>query len=78
MSAHLSRFQTKLKRIGSLAFCCAFIRAPSSRPHQSSADMSQLVKASIDAVVLIVVSDASGKPLLEGSGFLVCRWTDCD
>jgi hypothetical protein len=33
--------------------------------------MSQLVKASIDAVVLIVVSDANGKPVLEGSGFLV-------
>jgi S1-C subfamily serine protease len=33
--------------------------------------MSDLVKSSIDAVVLIVVSDANGKPVLEGSGFLV-------
>jgi len=33
--------------------------------------MSQLVKSSIDAVVLIVVNDASGKLVLEGSGFLV-------
>jgi hypothetical protein len=33
--------------------------------------MSEIVKSSIDAVVLIVVSDASGKPSLEGSGFLI-------
>jgi len=33
--------------------------------------MSGVVKSSIDAVVLIVVSDASGKPVAEGSGFLV-------
>jgi hypothetical protein len=33
--------------------------------------MSGLVKSSIDAVVLIVVNDASGKAILEGSGFLV-------
>lgn len=33
--------------------------------------MSQLVKSSIDAVVLIVVKDADGKPVVEGSGFLV-------
>lgn len=37
----------------------------------SSGDMSDLVKSSIDAVVLIVVNDANGKPVLEGSGFLV-------
>lgn len=36
-----------------------------------SGDMSELVKSSIDAVVLIVVSDASGKPIIEASGFLV-------
>jgi hypothetical protein len=33
--------------------------------------MSQLVKSSIDAVVFIVVSDATGKPVAQGSGFLI-------
>jgi hypothetical protein len=70
MSVQPRRFQTKLKRLGCLAVCSTFILIPSGSP-QSSADMSQLVKASIDAVVLIVVSDANGKPVLEGSGFLV-------
>ena len=70
MSVQLRRFQTNLKRLGCLAVCLTFILIPSGSP-QSSADMSQLVKASIDAVVLIVVSDANGKPVLEGSGFLV-------
>src|SRR6266849_5670932 len=45
--------------------------APTALAQQTSGDMSQLVKSSIDAVVLIVVSDASGKLVLEGSGFLV-------
>ena len=44
---------------------------PSAPAQQSSGDLSQLVKSSIDAVVLIVVNDASGKMVLEGSGFLV-------
>jgi hypothetical protein len=45
---------------------------PDSLAQQSSSgDMSGLVKSSIDAVVLIVVNDATGKPVLEGSGFLV-------
>ena len=47
------------------------ISMPGVLAQQSSGDMSQLVKSSIDAVVLIVVNDASGKPVLEGSGFLV-------
>src|SRR6266513_2579165 len=38
---------------------------------QTFGDLSQLVKSSIDAVVLIVVNDAAGKQVLEGSGFLV-------
>jgi hypothetical protein len=44
---------------------------PTALAQQTSGDMSQLVKSSIDAVVLIVVNDANGKPVLEGSGFLV-------
>ncbi len=71
MSAQLQRFLTTLKRLGCLAVSSAFMAIPRTFPNQSSTDMSQLVKSSIDAVVLIVVSDASGKPVLEGSGFLV-------
>jgi len=41
------------------------------KTYAQSGDMSELVKSSIDAVVLIVVSDANGKAILEGSGFLV-------
>jgi hypothetical protein len=71
MSARLRRFQTKLRRVTCLTVCSAFLAIPNEFPNQSSADMSQLVKASIDAVVLIVVSDTNGKPVFEGSGFLV-------
>jgi len=39
--------------------------------YSQSGDMSSLVKSSIDAVVLVVVSDATGKAVAEGSGFLV-------
>ncbi len=39
--------------------------------YAQSGDMSELVKSSIDAVVLIAVNDANGKLVLEGSGFLV-------
>lgn len=46
-----------------LALCCMAQQPPG--------DMSQLVKSTIDAVVLIVVNDATGKPVREGSGFLV-------
>src|SRR6267378_725166 len=47
------------------------LAVPRGLAQQSSGDLSQLVKSSIDAVVLIVVNDASGKLVLEGSGFLV-------
>jgi len=36
-----------------------------------SPDLSKLVQSSTDAVVLIVVSDANGKAVADGSGFLV-------
>jgi len=53
-------------------FCLTALSAHSRPSQQSSAgDMSGLVKSSIDSVVLIVVNDAEGKPVLEGSGFLV-------
>jgi hypothetical protein len=53
-----------------LSFVIA-LSTPIAAAQQPSGDMSQLVKSSIDAVVLIVVIDASGKLVLEGSGFLV-------
>jgi trypsin-like peptidase len=56
------------------AFLFAIALAQAARPQssqQTSGDVSEIVKSSIDAVVLIVVNDASGKPTLEGSGFLV-------
>jgi hypothetical protein len=53
-------------------FVASLLLTPSvPQTYAQSADMSELVKSSIDAVVLIVVNDASGKPILEGSGFLV-------
>ena len=71
MHVHPGGFQTKLQHFGRLAVCSALITLPTRLPKQSSADISQLVKSSIDAVVLIVVNDASGKPVAQGSGFLI-------
>ena len=44
------------------------IPLPAAPPQQSQ---SQLVKATVDAVVLVVVNDGAGKPVAEGSGFIV-------
>ena len=60
-----------LERVVSFLISSFLVLSPSGITQQSSGDMSQLVKSSIEAVVLIVVNDASGKPVLEGSGFLV-------
>ena len=60
-----------LERLVSFALSSFLALSPSGIAQQSSGDMSQLVKSSIDAVVLIVVNDSNGKPVLEGSGFLV-------
>lgn len=38
---------------------------------QSERSVSELVKSTLDSVVLIVVSDENGKPVAEGSGFIV-------
>src|SRR5215475_13514234 len=38
---------------------------------QSGANISDLVKSTVDAVVLIVVNDENGKPVAEGSGFII-------
>src|ERR1700732_699332 len=37
---------------------------------QSQRNVSEVVKATVDAVVLIVVNDDNGKPIAEGSGFI--------
>jgi hypothetical protein len=60
-----------LERVVSFAISSFLVLSPTALAQQSSGDLSQLVKSSIDAVVLIVVNDANGKPVLEGSGFLV-------
>lgn len=61
-----------VRAVAMLLFFLKAALVPDSLAQQSSSgDMSQLVKSSIDAVVLIVVNDAAGKPVLEGSGFLV-------
>jgi hypothetical protein len=61
-----------VRAVAMLLFFLKTALVPDSLAQQSSSgDMSQLVKSGIDAVVLIVVNDAAGKPVLEGSGFLV-------
>jgi Trypsin-like peptidase domain len=44
---------------------------PRAQAQQPQRNVSQVVKATIDSVVLIVVSDESGKPVSLGSGFIV-------
>jgi hypothetical protein len=67
-------------RLGDIRFALPFLAVvfalalPSvaqeqSPPHQRT--VSELVKATLDSVVLIVVSDSLGKPLAAGSGFIV-------
>jgi hypothetical protein len=70
MPKRVSPLDTILATLLLVSFLMAFSE-PTALARQSSGDMSQLVKSSIDAVVLIVVSDTSGKAVLEGSGFLV-------
>lgn len=60
--------------IGALVLLLAPVALP--RPRASTAQnrehsIPELVKSSVDAVVLIVVSDASGKEVKQGSGFIV-------
>jgi len=70
MRVQPSRRLRVLRGAYGLALCLSFGSVSPLRAEQAS-DLSPLVKSSIDAVVLVVVSDASGKPILEGSGFLV-------
>jgi S1-C subfamily serine protease len=43
---------------------------PYSHGQQPQRNVSEVVKATVDSVVLIVVSDEGGKPAAEGSGFI--------
>jgi hypothetical protein len=47
------------------------LSALSAPAQQSPPNISELVKSTVDAVVLIVVNDENGKPVAEGSGFIV-------
>ncbi len=47
------------------------LAASPARGQQSPSSMSDLVKSTVDAVVLIVVNDENGKPMAEGSGFII-------
>lgn len=57
--------------IPALLACLAFVHGIPARSPQATSDVSKVVKASVDAVVLITTNDASGKPIALGSGFLV-------
>ncbi len=43
---------------------------PNSYGQQPQRNVDEVVKATVDSVVLIVVSDDAGKSVAEGSGFL--------
>ena len=53
----------------SIALICGQT-TPTASPQQPQRGVSDLVKSTVDSVVLIVVSDAGGKPIAEGSGFI--------
>lgn len=77
LSLSTRRFLPKsLCAIFVLLACCAFSQTQadshlSAIPQQPQVGVSDLVKSSVDSVVLIVVSDESEKPMTEGSGFIV-------
>ncbi len=52
-----------------LAAFVMFISTSSAGAQQPQRSVSEVVKATVDSVVLIVISDESGKPIAEGSGF---------
>lgn len=47
------------------------LAAPPRPARQTTPNISDLVKSTVDAVVLIVVNDEDGKPTAEGSGFII-------
>jgi Trypsin-like peptidase domain len=55
-------------KLGIMAACLGVVCPSPTQVKQQS--VSEVVKGTVDAVVLIVVSDDSGKPFAEGSGFI--------
>jgi Trypsin-like peptidase domain len=55
-------------KIGVMATCLVVVCSCRAQVQQHT--VSEVVKGTVDAVVLIVVSDDAGKPLAEGSGFI--------
>jgi hypothetical protein len=55
-------------KIGVTAFCLVVVCSSFAQVQQHT--VSEVVKGTVDSVVLIVVSDDAGKPLAEGSGFI--------
>lgn len=55
--------------ISSLTFL-ALLSPQGAQAQQPQRNVSQVVKSTVDSVVLIVVSDGTGKPVAEGSGFI--------
>lgn len=51
-----------------LLLACSIVTAAAAQQHQLT--VSEVVKSSIDSVVLIVVNDDHGNPSAEGSGFI--------
>lgn len=47
------------------------LSAQHMRAQQGQRSQSEIVKATLDSVVLIVVSDENGEPIAEGSGFIM-------
>jgi putative serine protease PepD len=50
--------------------CVLLAHPPLAQGGQTPHNVSEVVKATVNSVVLIVVSDDSGKPVSEGSGFI--------
>jgi serine protease Do len=53
-----------------LLACLLLAHSPRIEAKQNQRSVSEVVKATVDSVVLIVVSDDAGKPVSEGSGFI--------
>ena len=53
-----------------LFVCVVMSRSPLAQTAQKQRNVSDIVKATVDSVVLILVTDDTGNPVSEGSGFI--------
>lgn len=60
-----------LRACFSALLVCTYFAPFVAATQQPTSSLSGLVKSSVDAVVLIVLNDENGKPIAEGSGFIV-------